>query len=170
MSEEIKDWFMILRLNWQHLRWLARWVRGVMKDRAGRWHWRFEEEWSPDHFQIGLVAWPGLTYDSNVAGWMSMSLENFEDGPCWMIHDVQVSRPRNQKRGVGTALVRAAIALAKRRGGAQKLHGFVTKDDVKTSPFLPTRYAKLGFTVQQVQGDTATRFWMDLTSSCSSRS
>ncbi len=165
MLSGFKDWLVGMRLNGQHLRWLARWVRGITKDRAKRWYWQFEEEYSPHHFQIGLVAWPGLTYDSNMAGWMSMSLEAFEDGPCWMIHDVQVNRPRNQKRGIGTALVRASIALAQRHGGAQKLRGFVTRDDAKTSPFLPAWYAKLGFTVQEGQGDPAAQFWMDLTPS-----
>ncbi len=81
-----------------------------------------------------------------------------------MIHDVQVNRPRNQKRGIGTALVRASIALARRHGDAQKLRGFVTRDDAKISPFLPAWYAKLGFTVQEGQGDPAAQFWMDLTS------
>ena len=146
-------------MNWQHLRWFARWARGITKDRAGRWYLRFEEEYVPRHFHIGLIAWPGLTYDYNTAGWMSMSLETFEDGPCWMIHDVQ---SHNQKCGIGTALVRAGIALAQRRGGAQKLYGFVTKDDAEDSPFLPSWYAKLGFTVREGQGDVAALFWMDL--------
>lgn len=157
MREDIKEWLKDVQMNWQHLRWLLPRLRGVEQDRSGKRYWHFEDEWEPGHFQIGLIAWPGFTYDSSIVGWLSLAV--IEDTTSWMIHDVQVSRPRNQKRGVGTALVRAAIALA-RRHGAHELRGFVTPNDVKASPFLPTWYAKLGFTVQ-LEG-TAAQFWMDL--------
>ncbi len=163
MHEDIEDWLIGLRLNWYHFCRLTREVRGVTKDRAGTWYWHLEDEWSPGHVAISFIAWPGFSSTSRSAGWTEVARVEHEEA-AWMIHDVQVSA-RYERRGIGTALVRAAIALARRRG-ARELRGHVTNDDAKSHPFLAQWYARLGFTVQRLQGgDSMTYFWMDLTHS-----
>lgn len=139
MSEHLTD----MRLHWQHLWWLVRHVRGVTRDRFGKRYWRTSDEYSPGHFEIRLIDWPGLSFFSTSSGWII--LDQVKDDPTmWMIVDVQVRR--NQQRGLGTTLVRAGIAFAQHHGG-RELRGFVTTDDEQMHPFLPAWYARLGFSV-----------------------
>ena len=161
MQEDIEDWLFSLRQNWSHLCTFVREVRGVAKDREGKRYWRYVYEYSPGHFALSLHAWPGLTYaNDESAGWISVSVE--QGDTIWMINDVQVGRLRNQRQGVGTALVQAAIAHARTHGGTQ-IQGVIMRDDAHTHPFLSRWYAHLGFTVQELTGgDALACFWMNL--------
>lgn len=133
----------IMRLHWQRVWWLVRHVRGVTKDHLGKHYWRTVYEYSAGHFEIRLIGWPGLSFFSESSSWMALGKE--QDNPSsWMIFDVQV--PHDRQRGLGTALVRADIALTRRKGGRELL-GFVTDHDASDYPFLPAWYARLGFTV-----------------------
>lgn len=146
MDEKIKDWLLTLRLNWRHLQEMVKEVRGVVRDRKGKCYWLSIREYRTGYFRISLYAWPGLTYStSRCAGWISVGVTQSKTS--WQIHDVRVDRPRYKQRGLGTALVHEAIALARRRG-AQDLQGSVTTTDAQEYPFLPAWYARLGFTVQ----------------------
>lgn len=160
MREEIEDWLLALQLNGSHLWELVREVRGVAKDRAGRWYWKSVYEYRPDHFVINVIPWPGLTHMSRSTGWTSVGKEDGKD--TWMIYDLRVPIPQRE-RGIATILVRAGIDLARRRG-ARVLRGVVTKSDAQTNPFLPEWYARLGFTVSPAQGDMLAHLWMDLAS------
>ena len=140
----------ILRLHWDHLRYLARTVRGISKDRTDKRYWRCVEHpshfpgTSHDYFVIFFIAWPGLSYVSQTAG--KIVLGGAEEAPTsWFIYDVQVL-PRFRQRGLGTAIVRAGIAFA-RRHDARELRGTIMIDDHKHHPFLPAWYTQLGFTV-----------------------
>ena len=139
MGEHLAD----MRLHWQHVWWLMRHMRGVTRDRLGKHYWRTVDEYSPGHFEIRLTNWPGLSFFSNSSGWMALGKEK-DDSTSWVIFDVRVSGDR--QRGLGTALVRTGITLA-RQQGARELWGFVTADDARDYPFLPAWYARLGFTV-----------------------
>jgi hypothetical protein len=61
----------ITGLHWFHLRQMARTGRGITKDRTGKRYWHCIEHPS-DHFVISLIGWPGLSYFSQTAGWMSL--------------------------------------------------------------------------------------------------
>ena len=173
MREALRFWVEETRLTRQHLWWLVRHMRGITRDRSGRWYWYLERQYGPDHFEIRLLCFPGLTnnaYYRNNAGWAAVGVRSDNDPSVWMIFDVQVST-HYRKQGLGTLLVRAAIHLA-RRHGARELHGMVTLDDAKKHPFLPDWYAQLGFIVQPkplpdppphfTAGITVADFWMDL--------
>jgi GNAT superfamily N-acetyltransferase len=158
MREELDLWLYRVSMNWYHLSKLVHEGRGVTKDRIGKRYWRLEREYRSNHFKISLIALPGLTYTRKNNGWISVGAE--KDKPSWMIYDIQVPI-QYQKRGLGTALVRAAIHLAQRHGASQ-LKGIVTPGDAQTNPFLPAWYAQLGFTVQIHQETGGADFWMDL--------
>jgi ribosomal protein S18 acetylase RimI-like enzyme len=174
MDEKIKGWLLILRLNWRHLKAMVKQVRGVVRDRKGRHYWVYIEQYDTGHFHISLCTWPGLTFStSTCAGWISVGVTT-ESKASWEIHDLQVNRRRYRQRGIGTALVREAIALARRRG-AQDLQGIVTITDAQENPFLSAWYARLGFTVQfygvsndDVGGGAPAFFRMDLSQALSS--
>jgi GNAT superfamily N-acetyltransferase len=138
MRERLED----LRLHWQHMWWMVRHMSGVSQDRFGKHYWRTVYEYSPGHFQVRLTRWPGLSYFSDLSGWIALGRQK-DDPASWMIFDVQV---HDRQRGLGTVLVRAGIALARQKG-ARELQGFVTTDDAKDHPFLPAWYARLGFMV-----------------------
>ncbi len=159
MHEDIEEWLLGLRLNSSHLCELVREVRGVTRDRAGRWYWQSIYEYRQDHFIISLIPWPGLTHASRTIGWTSVGREDGER--YWMLYDLRVPMPQRQ-RGIGTTLVRAGIALARRRG-AQELRGVVTASDAQKNPFLPEWYDRLGFTVSPAQGALVAQIGMDLT-------
>lgn len=163
MRDDIKDRLKSIRLNWQYLWGMARHVRSVKKDRLGKRYWCYIEEYVPGHFSISLYAWPSLTFFSSMsAGWLSVGANKGETS--WMIYDVRVDRPQYQQRGIGTALVRVAIDLA-RRHKATELQGIVSRSDADEHPFLVKWYARLGFAVQEVSGgDTVAVFRMDLRS------
>jgi len=137
--ENIEDWLADLRPNWQ----MVRHIRGMTRDRKGKLYWLYIWEYRPGHFRLCLYVWPSLSFsDWLLAGWLATGVT--QSPTSWTIDDVRV---RHKQRGVGTALVKAAIALARRRG-AQELSGTVISGDVRDSPFLPEWYARLGFTVQ----------------------
>ena len=142
MYENIKYWLRDLRPNWPEMQR----IRGVVRDRRGKLYWLYVWNYWTGHFRLSLYAWPCLSFsDWLMVGWVAVGFA--EESPMvWTIHDVQVSRS-DKRRGVGAALVRAAIALARRRG-AQELCGFVTTKDAQEYPFLPAWYASLGFTIQ----------------------
>jgi len=78
MHEDIEEWLLGLRLNSSHLCELVREVRGVTRDRAGRWYWQSIYEYRQDHFIISLIPWPGLTHASRTIGWTSVGREDGE--------------------------------------------------------------------------------------------
>jgi GNAT superfamily N-acetyltransferase len=152
----------------QHLWRLVRHIRGVTRDRSGRWYWYLERKSRAGYFVIRLLRFPCFSYRAyprQNAGWAAVGVRSADDPSVWMIFDVQVSSPY-RKQGLGTLLVRAAIRLA-RRHRARALHGKVTLDDAREHPFLPDWYAQLGFTVQPTPEPdpsprfTAADFWMD---------
>lgn len=147
MYENIADWLLARRLNWYHLQKMVKEVRGVVQDRKGKRYWLYIREYGPGHFRISLYPWPGLTYSSanTSAGWIGVGVTQSQTS--WMIYDVHVDLPQYKRRGIATALVKTAIALAGRRG-AQELRGMITTGDAREYPFLPTWYARFGFTVQ----------------------
>lgn len=174
MREALQYWITEIHLTWRHLGWLIRRIRGLTRDRSGRWYWHLERENRPGHFEIRLLRFPGLTdlaFHRNHAGRADIGVRSDNDPSIWMLFNVQVTE-RYRERGLGTLLVRAAIRLARRRG-AQELHGMVVLSDVKEHPFLPEWYARLGFAVQRLPepdppplftvGVTIATFWMDLT-------
>jgi GNAT superfamily N-acetyltransferase len=174
MREVLQYWLEETRLTWQHLCWLVRRIRGVTRDRSGKWYWYLEHQSRPGNFVIRLIRFPSLTnhaYHRNNAGWTSVGVLSEDDPSVWMIFDVQVAT-HYREQGLGTLLVRAAIRLA-RRQGARVLRGMVTLDDAREHPFLPEWYARLGFTVQRIPepdppplftvGSTIATFWVDLT-------
>src|SRR5262245_55026956 len=130
MREEISLWFHTVRGNILHVRWFLLHVRGINYDRQGRGYCRTENEYTPGHFQIALYDWPCFTYHSPCVGWVSVGELNNEN--IWMIYDVRVPY-KYRSRGIGTALVQAAISLARRRGVIE-LCGIVTKDDAEEHP------------------------------------
>lgn len=174
MREALRFWVQKQRITWQDLWWLVRRIRGITRDRSGKWYWYLEHQYQSDHFEIRFLSFPGLTdhaYLRNNAGWTSVGVRSHNDPSVWMIFDVQVLEDY-RRRGIGTLLVRAAIHLA-RRHGARALHGMVTLDDARKHPFLPDWYVHLGFIVQRIPepvplplstiGIIVADFWMELT-------
>lgn len=154
MYEHIKYWLLDLRPNWQ----MVQHIRGVVRDRKGKLYWLYIHEVRTGSFRIRLYAWPSLSFfDELMVGWIAFGVT--QNPTSWRIGDVRV---RCKQRGIGTVLVKATIALARRRG-AQELRGVVTVGDAGNSPFLTAWYARLGFTVQSDEGDGSATFCMDLT-------
>lgn len=163
MRKEIKERLQSIHLTWHYLWGMARHVQGVTKDRQGKRYWRYVNEYAPGHFRISLYAWPSLTFFSCVsAGWTSVGKNRGETS--WMIYDVRVDKDQYKQRGIGTALVRAAIELAQRHKASQ-LQGFVSREDAEEYPFLPAWYTQLGFTVRPATGEEVVAvLCMDLSS------
>lgn len=138
-----------IKMNWGHLWWLLPKIRGICRDRKGIFYWVIVEQ-STDRqlFTIRLIRWPGCSAFYRDAGWLAIGPE--KDQGSWTLFQVQVEWDYKHQ-GVGTALVHAAIKLAKRAGTPQ-LRGEVIQRDLDASPFLLTWYTKLGFTVHMEQG------------------
>lgn len=139
-----------LILNWRHLCWLLPRIRGMYRDRGGILYWIVLES-DRDGGTLQLLPFPCCTAVYRSAGWLNIGPETKQ--PYWTIFSVRVEWDY-KNRGLGTALVRAAIKYARRRGVSQ-LRGEVIQRDFRQSPFLLAWYTKLGFTVhlaQPIQG------------------
>lgn len=93
MREAFQYWAQGVRLTWQHLCWLVHRIRGVTRDRSGRWYWYLERENRPGHYEIRLFRFPGLTNRAshrNNAGRADVGVRSDSDPSIWMLFYVRV--------------------------------------------------------------------------------
>lgn len=79
----------------------------------------------------------------------------FEEGVLGLA-DVRIEAP-HRRRGMGSALLRHIIELA-REHGLQRIRGFVVERDLNEMPNLPDWYARLGFTVTPATAEDRAEF------------
>ena len=163
MQPPLHHWFRALRFNVHQLGAMVGSIQGITRDRHGKRYWRCVEEYAPGHFMISMYAWPGLTSASTrqrCVGWVLVGAH--PDDTTWTMYGVRVHRHMWRQKGIGTALVLAAIQLAQQQNGS-RLEGLVTCTHAAHSPFLLAWYEKRGFTVEVgPKGNVAAIFWMNL--------